>query len=208
MVRVDLLINQLPMQIVPANWSGGFWWHWLFFTVVIIVFVLMMVMGVIYIERRAMGRMQSRLGPNRTGPFGLLQPVADAIKVMMKEDIVPAAADKVVHFLAPILIFVPVMLMFAVIPIQEGVGLIPDLNVGVLFLVAVGSIETIAVFMAGWGSNNKYSVVGAMRSVAMMVSYEMPMAFALLAVVLVAVRMRQESTQREIDALRRRAHAL
>ncbi|MBM3131988.1 MAG: NADH-quinone oxidoreductase subunit H, partial [Chloroflexi bacterium] len=126
------------------------------------------------------------IGPNRCGPFGLLQPVADAVKVMLKEDIVPATADKVVHFLAPILIFVPIMLMFAVVPIGNNLGLLPDLNIGILFVVAVGSIETVAVFMAGYGSNNKYSLIGAMRSVAMMVSYEMPMAFAVIAVVMLA----------------------
>lgn len=172
---------------VDSQWPfDSFWAHWAVFSVGVIVFVLTVVMGFIWFERRFIAPMQLRIGPNRTGPFGLLQPVADAIKVMLKEDIVPAAADEVVHFLAPVLIFVPIMLMFAVIPLQEGVGLLPDLNVGILFVVAVGAIETIAVFMAGWGSNNKYALVGAMRSVAMMVSYEMPMAFAVVAVVMVA----------------------
>ena len=92
MATVELNIyNLVNFQSVPPDWPGGFWWHWLFFTVVIIGFVLTMVMGVIYIERRGMARMQSRLGPNRTGPFGLLQPVADAIKVLLKENIVPEA---------------------------------------------------------------------------------------------------------------------
>ena len=97
-------------QALPPDWPGGFWWHWLLFTVIVIGFVLTMVMGVIYIEGRGMGRMQSRLGPNRTGPFGLLQPVADAIKVMLKENIVPDSADKLVHWLAPVVAFIPALI--------------------------------------------------------------------------------------------------
>ncbi|MFO8011364.1 MAG: NADH-quinone oxidoreductase subunit NuoH [Dehalococcoidia bacterium] len=192
MMSLSELVTKMPVASwwlddpVALDWPwGNFWAHWAIFTVAIIVFVLTVVMGFIYFERRFMGPMQLRIGPNRTGPFGILQPVADAIKVMLKEDIVPNLADKTVHFMAPILIFVPVLLMFAVIPIQDGVGLIPDLNIGLLFIVAVGAIETIAVFMAGYSSNNKYALVGAMRSVAQMVSYEMPMAFALVAVCLV-----------------------
>jgi len=171
---------------VKSDWPwGNFWAHWAIFSVGIIGIVLGVVMGFIWFERRFIAPMQLRIGPNRTGPFGFLQPVADAVKVMMKEDIVPATADKAVHFLAPILIFVPVLLMFAVIPVQNGVGLIPDLNVGVLFIVAIGSIETVAVFMAGYGSNNKYATLGAMRSVAMMISYEIPMGLSVIAVLLV-----------------------
>ena len=171
---------------VSSDWPcHNFWAHWAVFSAGIIIGVLLVVMGFIWFERRFIAPMQLRIGPNRCGPFGLLQPVADALKVLMKEDIVPTLADKTVHFLAPILIFVPVLLMFAVIPFQNGVGLIPDLNVGLLFIVAVGAIETVAVFMAGYGSNNKYALIGAMRSVAMMVSYEMPMALSVIAVIMV-----------------------
>jgi len=171
---------------LDSGWAiENFWAHWALFSVGIIGFVLLVVMGFIWFERRFISPFQLRIGPNRCGPFGLLQPVADAVKVMLKEDIVPTLADKWVHFLAPIVVFVPILLIFAVVPIHEGVGLIPDLNVGILFVIAVGSIETIAVFMAGYGSNNKYALVGAMRSVAQMVSYEMPMAFAVIAVVIV-----------------------
>src|SRR4030043_1281714 len=110
MLTVDFAVNNtLPMQVTPAGWPGGYWWHWLFFTVVIIVFMLIMVMGAIYIERRGMARMQSRLGPNRTGPFGLLQPVADAVKVLLKENIVPTTADKIVHWLGAGGAFPPVL---------------------------------------------------------------------------------------------------
>jgi NADH-quinone oxidoreductase subunit H len=171
--------------VVPADWPVNYWWHWAFFTVALLIFVVLMVMGAIYIERRGMGRMQSRLGPNRTGPFGLLQPVADAVKVLLKENIVPAVADKPVHWLAPVIAFFPVLLIFAVIPFQNGAAL-ADLNIGILYIVAVSSVSTVGVFMAGWGSSNKYSLLGAMRNVAAVVSYEIPMVLAIVGVVLIA----------------------
>ncbi len=185
MALVDLMeVNtRLYQQAVPPDWPGGFWWHWLFFAVVLIIFILIMVMAVIYIERRAMGRMQSRLGPNRTGPFGILQPVADAIKVLLKENIVPVNADKVVHWLAPVIAFVPALMIFAVVPFQNG-ALLADLNIGILYVVAISSVSTIGVFMAGWGSSNKYSLLGAMRNVAAVVSYEIPLVLAIVGIVL------------------------
>ena len=179
------LSTPLAMQVTPADWPGGYWWHWLFFTIVIIAFVLVMVMGAIYIERRGMGRMQNRLGPNRTGPFGLFQPVADALKVLLKENIVPTTADKIVHWLAPVVAFTPVLLIFAVIPFQNG-ALLADLNIGILYIVAVSSISTVGVFMAGWGSGNKYSLLGAMRDIAAVVSYEIPLVLAIIGVVIVS----------------------
>ncbi len=185
MTTPDLIVRTMSMQAVPPDWPGGYWWHWLFFSVVLIVFVLIMVMGAIYIERRQLGRMQSRLGPNRTGPFGLLQPVADAVKVLLKENIVPDAADKIVHWLAPVIAFAPVLMIFAVIPFQNG-ALLADLNIGILYVVAISSVATVGVFMAGWGSSNKYSLLGAMRNVAAVVSYEMPLVLAVVGVVLVA----------------------
>ncbi|MFC2034923.1 NADH-quinone oxidoreductase subunit NuoH [Chloroflexota bacterium] len=172
-------------QTLPPDWPGGFWWHWLVFTVIAIAFVLALVMGFIWIERRGMARMQARLGPNRIGPLGLLQPVADAIKVLLKEDIVPAKGDKLVHWLAPVVAFSPVLMIFAVIPFQDG-ALLADLNVGILFVIAISSIATVGVFMAGWGSNNKYSLLGAMRNVAAVVSYEIPLVLAVASVVLIA----------------------
>ncbi|MCJ7605898.1 MAG: NADH-quinone oxidoreductase subunit NuoH [Dehalococcoidales bacterium] len=181
----DAIITALPSAPVPPDWPGGYWWHWLFYTVVLIGFVLSMVMGVIYIERRGMGRMQSRLGPNRTGPFGLLQAVADAIKILLKENIVPDAADKVVHWLAPVVAFAPVLLIFTVVPFQDG-AVMADLDIGILFVIAVSSIATVGVFMAGWSSANKYSLLGAMRNVAAVVSYEMPLALAVVSVVMMA----------------------
>jgi NADH-quinone oxidoreductase subunit H len=135
-----------------------------------------------WIERRVIGRMQVRRGPNRTGPFGVLQPVADAIKLIQKEALTPREADGVVFALAPILIFVPAILAFAVLPWGERMVL-ADLNVGVLYLLALGSTSTIIIFMAGYASNSKYGLLGAMRIIAMLISYEIPNVLALLAVV-------------------------
>ena len=185
MSLTETALSSLPAQAAATYWPGGYWWHWVFYTVVIIGFALAMVMGAIYIERRALGRMQSRLGPNRTGPFGLLQAVADALKVLLKENIVPDNADKVVHWLAPVVAFAPVLMIFAVLPFQNGAVLV-DLNIGILYIVAFSSVATVGVFMAGWGSSNKYSLLGAMRNVAAVVSYEMPLVLAIISVVLMA----------------------
>ena len=186
MAIINLGVNNLGnLQTLASDWPGGFWWHWLLFTVVIIVCVLVLVMAVIYIERRGMGRMQSRLGPNRTGPFGVFQPVADAVKVLLKEDIVPTNADKLVHWLAPVVAFAPALMIFAVVPFGDG-ALLADLNIGILYVVAISSISTVGVFMAGWGSSNKYSLIGAMRNVAAVVSYEIPLVLAIASIVLIA----------------------
>ncbi|MFH1382443.1 MAG: NADH-quinone oxidoreductase subunit NuoH [Chloroflexota bacterium] len=182
-----MIFNSLNVsyKALPPDWPGNFWAHWIIFTVIILAFVLSLVIGFIWFERRGLGRMQARLGPNRLGPFGLLQPIADAVKVLLKEDIVPDAADKVVHWLAPIVAFTPVLMVFAVVPFQNGAAL-ADLNVGVLYFVAISSISTVGVFMAGWGSSNKYSMLGAMRDVASVVSYEIPVVLATAGVVLLA----------------------
>lgn len=154
------------------------------FTIIIIAFVMILVLSFVWIERRGMARMQLRLGPNRTGPFGLLQPVADAVKVLLKENIVPAKGDKIVHWLAPVVAFTPVLLIFAVVPFQDG-ALLADLNIGILYVVAISSISTLGIFMAGWGSNNKYSLLAAMRVIAAVVSYEIPVVLAVAGVVLI-----------------------
>jgi NADH-quinone oxidoreductase subunit H len=135
-------------------------------------------------ERKILGRMQNRYGPNRVGPFGLFQPVADSIKMLIKEDIVPVRADKIVHFLAPILIAAAAILALGVIP--YGRNMTPfTIDGGILFFFAVGSTNELAVFMAGWGSNNKFSMLGAMRAIAQMVSYELPLIITVLPVVMV-----------------------
>lgn len=136
------------------------------------------------LERKILARIQNRYGPNRVGPFGLFQPVADGIKLLIKEDIVPARADKVVHFLAPIMVAAPTVLALAVIP--YGRNMTPfAIDAGLLFFFAVGSATELAVFMAGWGSNNKFSMLGAMRAIAQMVSYELPLLITVLPVVMV-----------------------
>jgi len=169
--------------VLPPDWPGGFWAHWGVFVVIIFVFLMAMVVGFIWFERRAMAIMQARLGPNRTGPFGLLQPVADALKVLLKEDIIPAKGDKLVHWLAPVVAFIPLLMLFAVVPFQGG-AILADLNIGILYIVAVSSVTTVGIFMAGWASNNKYSLLGAMRQVASVVSYEIPVVLSIIGVVL------------------------
>ena len=136
------------------------------------------------LERKILARMQNRYGPNRVGPFGLFQPIADGIKMLIKEDIVPARADKLVHFLAPVLIAAVAILTLGVIP--YGRNMTPfAIDGGILFFFAVGSATELAVFMAGWGSNNKFSMLGAMRAIAQMFSYELPLIISVLPVVMV-----------------------
>ena len=136
------------------------------------------------LERKILGRIQNRYGPNRVGPFGLFQPVADGIKMLIKEDIVPVRADKIVHFLAPVLIAATAILALGIIP--YGRGMTPfTIDGGILFFFAVGSTTELAVFMAGWGSNNKFSMLGAMRAIAQMISYELPLIITVLPVVMI-----------------------
>lgn len=136
------------------------------------------------LERKILGRIQNRYGPNRVGPFGLLQPVADGIKMLIKEDIVPIRADKVVHFLAPIMMVLPTILALGIIPYGRNMTAFA-IDGGILFFFAVGSMTELAVFMAGWGSNNKFSMLGAMRAIAQMVSYELPLIITVLPVVMI-----------------------
>lgn len=138
-----------------------------------------------WLERRLIGRMQNRIGPNRWGPFGLLQPIADLIKLMMKEDLTPGNADRVAFFLVPILMMMPVLLVLAVVPFAKDTAL-ANLNVGVLYVLAIGSLTTVAIFIAGWSSNNRFAMFGAARGVAVLISYEIPVVLSLLGVVLVA----------------------
>ena len=136
------------------------------------------------LERKFAARMQSRIGPYRVGPHGLLQPIADALKLMMKEDVIPRLADRPVYNLAPIVFLIPSLLIFATIPWAPGLG-IADLNVGILFFLAVSAMEIVGLFMAGWGSNNKYALLSAMRAVNQIISYDLPFIFvALVPVVL------------------------
>ena len=149
----------------------------------LVVFLTLFAMMSLF-ERKILARIQNRLGPNRVGLFGLLQPAADGIKMLIKEDIVPARADKVVHFLAPIMVAVPTILALGVIPYGRNMTLFA-IDGGILFFFAVGSATELAVFMAGWGSNNKFSMLGAMRAIAQMVSYELPLLVCVLPVVMI-----------------------
>jgi NADH-quinone oxidoreductase subunit H len=177
-------LTQLAKPL-PPDWPGNAWIHWLIFTVIILVFFLGSVIMFIYMERRVLGKMQARLGPNRVGPFGLLQAIADAVKVLMKEMITPANADKIVYWLAPAISFAPVVMILAVVPFANGASL-ADLDIGIIYVLAISSLSSVGVFMAGWSSSNKYSLLGAMRMVAAVVSYEMPIVLALASVVLIA----------------------
>src|SRR5207253_6385227 len=136
------------------------------------------------LERKILARMQNRYGPNRVGPFGLFQPVADGIKMLIKEDIVPARADKVVHFLAPVVLAAVAILTLGVIPYGRNMAPVA-INGGILFFFAVVSATQLAVFMAGWASNNKFSLLGAMRAIAQMFSYELPLIITVLPVVMI-----------------------
>ena len=138
-----------------------------------------------WFERRMLGRFQARLGPNRWGPFGLFQPFADVLKLIAKEDIIPDTADKPAFTVAPIMLLVPMFLVFAVIPLGSD-SFLGSLNIGVLFIVGVTGVSSLAIFTAGWASRNKYAMFGAMRAVAMLISYEVPMALALTGVVVLA----------------------
>lgn len=136
------------------------------------------------LERKLVGRIQNRYGPNRVGFWGLFQPLADGVKMLTKEDIVPARADKFAHFLAPVVIVIPALLIFAVLPFGRGM-IATDLSIGILFFLALSSTTTIWIFVAAWASRNKFSLIGGMRSVAQMISYEIPMVLSIVPVLLV-----------------------
>ncbi len=148
--------------------------------------VILVVTYITLLERKFAARMQSRIGPYYVGwPHGWLQPIADALKLMLKEDVVPAPADRAVYNLAPLVFLVPCMLVFATIPFAPGLGL-ADLNIGVLFFLAVSALEIVGLFMGGWGSNNKYALLSAMRAVNQIISYDLPLIFAALVPVALA----------------------
>ncbi len=143
---------------------------------------MLWVIFLIWFERKAVARFQDRLGPNRVGRYGLLQPFADVLKLMTKEDIIPEGADKPLYWMAPILSVAGVLLLWPAIPLGLGIG--GNLNVGVLYLIAAGTVGTFAILLAGWSSNNKYALLGAFRTVAQLVSYEVPMVLVLMIPVL------------------------
>ena len=165
---------------------------WLSYLVAGLVIMVLLVNAVLlgaamfsWMERKLIGKFQNRLGPNRWGPFGLLQPIADLVKLLFKEDLVPGTADRIVFLIVPVAMLAPVILMLAVVPFAKDTAL-ANLNVGVLYILAVTSITSIAIFMAGWSSNNRFALFGAARGVAVLISYEVPVVVSLLGVVMVA----------------------
>jgi NADH-quinone oxidoreductase subunit H len=143
---------------------------------VVILLSLLMVLDIflVWVERKVVSRFQDRIGPNRVGPFGLIQPFADIIKLIIKEDTTPSGADKIVYNIAPILSMMSVLILWAVVPLAPRIIGV-DLNIGALYIIAAGAIGTLSIIMAGWSSNNKFALIGAFRQVAVMVSFEIPM---------------------------------
>lgn len=151
---------------------------------IVLVFALLFAVTTV-LERKGLGRIQNRYGPNRVGPAGFFQPLADGIKSLTKEDLVPRTADQMVHFMAPVLLVIAAFLAYAVLPVGRNMVL-ANLNAGILFFFAVGTLVELAVFMAGWSSRNKYSLLGAMRAIAQMISYEVPLVLASIVAIMAA----------------------
>src|SRR5687767_8791069 len=181
---------QDPLK-VAADWLLGIFTGWgipeiaaqilIGFLGVLLLISLLMVLDIflVWVERKVVSRFQDRIGPNRVGPFGLIQPFADIIKLIIKEDTTPGGADKVVYNIAPMLSMMSVLILWAVVPLAPTI-LGVDLNIGALYIIAAGAIGTLSIIMAGWASNNKYALIGAFRQVAVMVSFEIPMLTILL----------------------------
>jgi len=181
--QVFVLLEHWLVGFLPAGWQPAAGVV-LSVAVIVCLFPALFALTVL-LERKGLGRMQNRIGPNRVGPFGILQPIADGIKSLTKEDIVPTRADGVVHFLAPVVQVVAVFMGFAVLPMGRNMTLV-KMDASLLFYFAIGASTELSVFMAGWSSRNKYSLLGAMRAVAQMISYEVPLLMSSVAVVMIA----------------------
>src|SRR6185436_12906302 len=174
-------------QALGTHYLGGAWpVAWTLIKIVALVLPLMGCVAYLTLwERKAIGWTQIRPGPNRVGPLGLLQPIADAVKLMFKEIIVPSAANKSLFFLGPVMTIMPSLAAWAVVPFGPEVAL-ANVNAGLLFVMAIASMEVYGVIIAGWASNSKYAFLGALRASAQMVSYEIAMGFALVVVLMVS----------------------
>lgn len=174
----SLLLTFLPAWLADVAMA-------VFNILMFILFATVVVMSLVLLERRIIAFMQDRVGPNRVGPQGILQPVADVLKLLTKEDIVPVNADRWVYKLASFTMVVPALLIYAVIPFGPGL-IIADLNIGVLYFGALASVGAIGIMMAGWGSNNKFALLGSMRATAQFISYEIPLVFSIIGVAMLA----------------------
>src|ERR1700722_12119955 len=182
----------LAVDSTLADFNQLIWWMVLLKVAIVFVFLLLTTIFMIWFERRVIGRMQNRPGPNRAGPFGLLQPIADALKLPLKEDVVPTGVDKLVFFVAPILACAPAFVAFAIIPWGPEVSIfhhqtplqVTDLPVAVLLVLATSSVGVYGIVLAGWASRGPYSILGALRSTAQVISYEIAMALSFVAVFL------------------------
>src|ERR1035438_5340337 len=180
--QIFVLLEQWLVGFLPGAWrpAAGVG---LSVATIICLFPALFALTTVF-ERKGLARIQNRIGPNRVGWLGILQPVADGIKSLTKEDIVPLSADAAVHFLAPLLLVVAVFMGFAVLPMGRNMVLV-DVDAGLLFFFAIGASTELSVFMAGWSSRNKYSLLGAMRAVAQMISYEVPLLMSSVAMVMI-----------------------
>jgi NADH-quinone oxidoreductase subunit H len=180
--QIFVLLQHWLVSFLPASWQPV-GCVLLSVAAIVCLFPALFALTTVF-ERKGLARIQNRLGPNRVGPFGFFQPIADGIKSLTKEDIIPLSADAAVHFLAPVLLVITVFMGFAVLPMGRNMVLV-DLDAGLLFYFAMGASSELAVFMAGWSSRNKYSLLGAMRAVAQMISYEVPLLMSSVAVVMI-----------------------
>jgi len=179
--QIFILLRNWIVGFLPAGWQTA---AGVVLGVIGIIAVFPALFAIsVLLERKGLGRMQNRLGPNRVGPFGILQPIADAIKSLTKEDVVPLNADRIVHFLAPVYLVVVAFMGFAVLPIGRNMVLV-DIDASLLFYFAMGASTEVSIFMAGWSSRNKYSLLGAMRAVAQMISYEVPLLMSSVVIVM------------------------
>jgi NADH-quinone oxidoreductase subunit H len=183
MDQIFVTLKQWLVGLVPGHWQPMFA-ALLSVAAIVLAFATLFAITTL-LERKGLGRIQNRYGPNRVGPYGLLQPIADGLKALTKEDVIPHTADKVVHFMAPLVLVVPVFLALAVVPVGRNMAAL-DMDAGVLFFFAVGAATELSVFMAGWSSRNKYSLLGAMRAIAQMISYEVPLILSAVTVVMAA----------------------
>src|SRR5512138_3306604 len=174
-------LQYLNSNVTPGQYGSVPWM--VIYILIIFGVVSLAVMSMIWFERKALAKFQIRLGPMRVGPHGLLQPIADSLKLLTKEDIIPAGADKVIFWLAPIIVDITALTVFIVVPFGQKHA-VTDINIGILFLLGVSSLSVLGIIMAGWASNSHYPLLGALRSSAQMVSYEVAMGLAVIAAVL------------------------